>query len=68
MYQIGSISAKMSVSFAQRFNSDPYYLIGESDKNGGYSKEAIEHFLKDKGILKVASREREVRTSPSQVA
>lgn len=53
VYQVGSISAKMAVSFAQRFNSDPYYLTGETDENGGYSEEVVERFLRDKGYSKL---------------
>jgi hypothetical protein len=53
IYQTGSISVKLAVSFAQRLNIDPYYLTGETDENSGYSEEAVERFLREKGYSKL---------------
>lgn len=53
IYQTGSISVKLAVSFAQRLNIDPYYITGESDENSGYSEETVERFLREKGYSKL---------------
>lgn len=53
VYNTGSISAKIALSFAQRLNADPYYLTGETDENNGYSDETARRFLKDKGYSKL---------------
>ncbi len=53
VYNTGAISAKLAVAFAQRLNSNPYYLTGEVDEDSGYSKETVDRFLRDKGYAKL---------------
>ncbi len=53
VYNTGSISAKLAVAFAQRLNSDPYYLTGEKDEDSGYNEERVDRFLREKGYAKL---------------
>ena len=48
-YKTGNISAKLVIPFAQTFNVDPNYIIGEADKAGKFSDDAMMGLLKKWG-------------------
>lgn len=52
IYHTGSISARLTVAFAQKLNVDPYYLSGEKDEIAECSDDALDRFLRDKGYSK----------------
>ena len=52
MYRVrktGAITAKVALAIAQVLNIDPYYIVGDTDINSGYSEETAEKFLTELG-------------------
>ena len=42
---IGTITTKMTIAYSQALNLDPYYLIGETEENAGYTYESAKKLL-----------------------
>jgi len=61
---IGTITTKMTIAYSQALNLDPYFLIGETDENAGYTYEAAKKLLIEKCKLKKAVAEFEKANKP----
>jgi len=51
--ETGTISARLTLAFAQSLNVSPYYLIGETDEPGEFSDEAMRDLLLKHGYQKL---------------
>jgi len=62
--KIGTITTKMTIAYSQALNLDPYYLIGATDENTGYSFDAAKKLLIEECKLKKAVVEFEKANIP----
>ena len=49
----GAITTKMTIAYSQVFNLDPYYLIGATDENAGYTYDSAKKLLLEIGCKKI---------------
>ena len=61
---IGTITTKMTIAYSQALNLDPYYLIGATDENAGYTFDAAKKLLIEECKLKKAVIEFEKNNQP----
>lgn len=52
----GNISARMTVTLAQVFGVDPFYIVGQEKTDAGFSEERLNKFLKEFGFEEFITR------------
>ena len=63
---IGTITTKMTIAYSQALNLDPYYLIGATNENAGYTFESAKKLLIEECKLKKAVVEFEKANKPAK--
>ncbi|MCL2664604.1 MAG: hypothetical protein FWE82_03240 [Defluviitaleaceae bacterium] len=66
-YKKGNISAKLAAAMSIVLNVCPYYIIGASDENEGYSDEALIRFLSECGYEKLMNGLKKKRRTRKKV-
>jgi len=63
---IGTITTKMTIAYSQALNLDPYYLIGATNENAGYTFASAKKLLIEECKLKKAVVEFEKANKPAK--